>query len=129
MRNKITIFLIAILIANNLIAQTITWENADIFTQTASGLVYLSATNTTVYAIKNNSDIYSVVEGNVTFLHGSNLAMNNCVGGIGVGCNPYYSIKRTSDLSVIHQNTSGISTPVSVKGDTTLFLMSIRCYT
>jgi len=100
----------------------ITWPNALIYTQ--SGTVYdgVSAKSVTTFLHDNDADkVYTLVEGNASLLH------TNVDGVVGVGgiiCdfeNGYYTIADLDDLSIRHQNTTGIVAPTSAKGDTSLY--------
>jgi len=122
MKQKILLLTFTIFTIVNLQAQ-ITWDNAATFTQTATQFNSITANSTTVFAGQTNGDIYTISEGISQILHNSSpIGFSGCVGGIGGSFEaPYYRIRNATDLSIIHQNTSSIAQPASIKGDTLIY--------
>jgi len=107
---------------NTAMAQTISWPNAEVFTQSATTLTGVSSDGTTVCGI-TAEDVVTINEGVITTLHPDANFSSVGVGGIGgnsvAGVTKIYNLLNLEEILVDY--TALTTIPWAKKGDTLVY--------
>ena len=120
---KITITKILVLLAIFSFSQTVYWPDAETYEIAGTGLTGITSDGINIFGI-DNSNVYTINQGNISVLH-TNVNIET-VGVGGVGCindsqDNSGKLYALNDMSLIYQNNDFIQEPYSVKDDTIAF--------